>query len=81
MADDIGNDDAEDGEEYELSFWLGDVVQLKSGGPPMTVAEIPDASRGFRPDEYYCVWFRGATRESGYFAEHLLQRYTPPEKR
>ena len=31
---------------------VGDVVQLKSGGPPMTVTEI-----GENNNEVYCEWF------------------------
>lgn len=36
-------------------FRIGDVVRLKSGGPPMTVTETP----GPETDTYHCVWFDG----------------------
>lgn len=62
-------------------FHVGDLVQLKSGGPSMTVEEIPDEERKYNhPDKYHCVWFKGASMESGYFADHTLQPYVPPKK-
>ena len=65
-------------------FNAGDVVVLKSGGPPMTVDKVP----GDRPHatssqiltEYRCEWFRGATAERGGFGEHVLEIYVPPKK-
>jgi len=35
-----------------MDFKAGDVVQLKSGGPKMTIRWIED-------DEAYCEWFDG----------------------
>lgn len=54
-------------------FKAGDIVQLKSGGPPMTVEE--DDRRG----RYRCVWFKGASMEGGYFQEQSLKLYEPPK--
>jgi uncharacterized protein YodC (DUF2158 family) len=47
----------------------------------MTVEYAPGhVSYGQTRDDYRCVWFKGASKESGDFAEHLLQAYTPPQK-
>jgi uncharacterized protein YodC (DUF2158 family) len=45
------------------TFNVGDVVELKSGGPGMTVAENmpPDYTR------VKCQWFGGRKLESGFF--------------
>jgi uncharacterized protein YodC (DUF2158 family) len=50
------------------TFKIGDIVELKSGGPPMTVVEWED----YRA-EYRCQWFAGRKMESGHFpAESLI---------
>ncbi len=54
-------------------FGEGDVVQLKSGGPAMTVVSADS-------DECMCKWFRGANLERGYFELHALKLYIPPKK-
>jgi len=51
----------------ELPFSLGDLVQLKSGGPPMSVCDL-DLQRGV----VGCAWF---DRVDG---EMRLQRFTGP---
>ena len=43
-------------------FEKGDVVQLKSGGPNMTVARVKDDGTVVT-----CVWFTGDKERSGYF--------------
>lgn len=48
-------------------FKAGDIVQLKSGGPNMTVSEH-DAS--FK--RYECTWFAGRKCEHAYFPETSL---------
>lgn len=57
---------------------VGDVVQLKSGGPKMTISSVP---RGVKDPtdpydkgqkDYYCEWFKGGTHTGGYFKEELL---------
>lgn len=58
-------------------YKVGDVVQLKSGGPRMTISSVP---RGPDPSiigdkgksQYGCNWFKGGTLERGSFAEELL---------
>jgi uncharacterized protein YodC (DUF2158 family) len=64
------------------AFNKGDVVVLKSGGPPMTVSKLPGES-GYRKveEEYFCEWFKGAVSLSGSYAEHVLEKYTPPAKK
>lgn len=47
------------------TFKVGDVVQLKSGGPRMTVHEV--LSGGVR-----CKWFAGSKLEEGYFEVEAL---------
>ena len=41
-------------------FNLGDIVQLKSGGPKMTVTKIMDKHIG-------TAWFAGSKKEDGVF--------------
>lgn len=46
-------------------FNAGDIVQLKSGGPKMTVTEI-------KAGGVWCVWFAGSKREREYFTTESL---------
>lgn len=47
----------------------GDVVQLKSGGPPMTVESVD-------PTGVICVWFDAKNnRQNERFLEVMLQEY------
>ncbi len=50
-------------------FKVGDVVQLKSGGPDMTVNDVP----GSYAEYYHCQWFAGKKLESGNFPENSIQ--------
>ena len=64
-----------------VEFKVGDLVQLKSGGPPMTVAEFPDPDerpRHFKAGQYRCVWFSGKKHESGWFPPETLEPGEPP---
>ncbi|QUD86961.1 YodC family protein [Phenylobacterium montanum] len=61
-------------------FKKGDVVVLKSGGPPMTVDAVP-GEVAYHDDEYRCQWFKGATAANGFYGEHLLQAYVAPAKK
>ena len=38
-----------------MTFKIGDVVKLKSGGPSMTVTSLPES----RESGYYATWFSG----------------------
>lgn len=64
-------------------FKKGDIVVLKSGGPPMTVDETPsDLDTLGRPNgKYHTRWFKGASQERGAFNEHVLEKYVPPAKK
>jgi uncharacterized protein YodC (DUF2158 family) len=44
-------------------FKVGDIVRLKSGGPPMTVSSIGSVMS----EDIGCQWFSGRKMESGYF--------------
>jgi uncharacterized protein YodC (DUF2158 family) len=49
------------------TFEKGDVVMLKSGGPPMTVdSHIEEGVR--------CVWFEKTERKSSVFSEATLEK-------
>ena len=54
------------------TFNIGDLVELKSGGPVMTVYSV---SRG--GDHVTCEWFAGAKLEEGHFAMAMLQPGKP----
>lgn len=56
----------------------GDLVQLKSGGPVMTV-EDPQWTHG-GPTRVLCVWFEyGVTRREGSFKEGMLASASGPK--
>ncbi|MHA6913766.1 YodC family protein [Ralstonia pseudosolanacearum] len=50
-------------------FKVGDIVQLKSGGPVMTVRSTPAASQ----PGYWCQWFAGKKLEIGNFPFESLE--------
>lgn len=55
----------------EQKFKPGDIVQLKSGGPSMTV-------RAYEPtdgDEVTCGWFEGNTLYEKAFHQDMLNNY------
>jgi uncharacterized protein YodC (DUF2158 family) len=52
-----------------MSFKVGDIVQLKSGGPPMTVTEVNTNLVGYC--EIKCQWFFGRM-ETGTFTPDVL---------
>jgi uncharacterized protein YodC (DUF2158 family) len=59
-----------------ISFKVGDIVQLKSGGPEMTVRTTPTTHN----DHYNCQWFAGKKLESGHFPADSLQQVKPASK-
>ena len=66
------------------AFDKGDVVVLKSGGPPMTVDEVPGEVSGYGAkarETYLCRWFAGAKPSQGSYAEHLLVKFVAPAKK
>lgn len=50
-------------------FKVGDVVQLKSGSPLMTVSEIETDNK------LWCVWFSGNDRKGESFNAQVLNLY------
>jgi uncharacterized protein YodC (DUF2158 family) len=52
----------------QSEFKPGDIVQLKSGGPRMTVS-LPDEGYGCQ-----CQWFVGDELKTGTFPDKTLQR-------
>ncbi len=52
---------------------IGDIVQLKSGGPEMTVQREPSELNNY----YTCQWFAGKKLESGTFKEDSLKPVKP----
>ena len=56
-------------------FKSGDAVQLKSGGPKMTISKNSHIT-----GSYDCKWFAGSKLNVGTFAEDELQPYQEKEK-
>ena len=52
-------------------FQRGDIVQLKSGGPNMTVVEV-GVDLDLQP-EVTCHWFAGAKLQRGFFRPEELE--------
>lgn len=52
----------------KTEFHAGDLVQLKSGGPIMTVVENSHDGR------YFCQWFAGKKLEAGHFNASTLAK-------
>ena len=57
------------------TFEIGDIVQLKSGGPKMTVTN--HGSKG----EIVCSWFGGSKKESAMFPFDALKVPEPEDKK
>ena len=53
----------------QSNFNIGDIVQLKSAGPVMTVQKVPEKST----DYYQCQWFASKKLESGLFPFESLK--------
>jgi uncharacterized protein YodC (DUF2158 family) len=53
-------------------FKVGDIVQLKSGAPKMTVVqEVNELMKGVRPT-VFCSWFAGSRNEDREFPPDAL---------
>ncbi|MGA7314344.1 MAG: DUF2158 domain-containing protein [Silvibacterium sp.] len=52
----------------------GDIVQLKSGGPKMTVANIGIYGMGSTKKKANCVWFEGSKKQESLFELHSLEK-------
>jgi len=58
--------------QHELT--VGDVVQLKSGGPRMTIEGIGKFGAGSTHDKAKCVWFDGKRRMEDFFELPALSK-------
>ena len=54
-----------------VTFYVGDVVRLKSGGPRMTVAEVGDIEG---QPTVLCTWFENDKQEQSTFHPATLER-------
>ena len=61
-----------------VKFEEGDVVQLRSGGPSMTVAKRPveaELPEGLSKDAILCIWFSPAQKlERMWFEKPMLMQ-------
>lgn len=57
------------------NFKKGDVVQLRSGGPLMTVHNIGEYPMAGVNMGALCIWFDGAKRVEAVFELESLERY------
>jgi len=64
-----------------MAFKPGDIVQLKSGGPKMTVQKEETSSPRADEGRCWCKWFAGAKLERGSFHEEELQLYVEESKK
>ncbi|HET6226286.1 MAG TPA: DUF2158 domain-containing protein [Bacteroidia bacterium] len=57
-------------------FTIGDKVQLKSGGPEMTVRQNRETYLAFKEfkGEVWCTWFNGKKLETKLFIQETLQK-------
>ena len=59
-------------------FKLGDIVQLRSGGPKMTVRNVSDESD--RHHFIYCDWFAGSKSQRAQFPPASLIKIAEEEE-
>jgi uncharacterized protein YodC (DUF2158 family) len=59
-----------------MLFKVGDIVQLKSGGPSMTITETSVAGPTI---SYACTWFDGPNQMWGHFLEETLKHSPDPK--
>jgi len=57
-------------------FKVGEIVQLKSGGPKMMVNSVDGATT----NSIWCQWFAGNKLESGSFNPESLKKVAEDEK-
>jgi len=62
-------------------FKVGDIVQLVSGGPKMTVSEVSAQNVGFSfLGKVSCQWFAGNKLEHGFFPADSLVKVDAEKK-
>lgn len=57
----------------KVQYKVGDLVQLKSGGPTMTVTDVNELGGRVQEIWYDCAWFAGRKKETGRFPEGALR--------
>ncbi len=66
--------------ENQPKYNIGDQVQLKSGGPCMTIKELlKDYTSKEFDGSYRCQWFAGKRLDGGVFPEDSLMPYVAPK--
>ena len=58
-----------------MALKVGDIVQLKSGGPKMTVQSGTEEEEG----HVWCQWFAGSKLEQGRFPVESLVKVAPED--
>ncbi|MBL0026475.1 MAG: DUF2158 domain-containing protein [Saprospiraceae bacterium] len=61
-------------------FKIGDVVELKSGGPKITVEDVKQQYDNGKPLDGFdckCVWFVDTELKTEWFDEQSLKSYIP----
>jgi uncharacterized protein YodC (DUF2158 family) len=59
-----------------MTFKIGDVVKLKSGGPSMTIVKLPERLES----SYYATWFSGENTKCTTSRMHLWCLKKPPNR-
>lgn len=54
-----------------MDLKIGDVVQIKSGGPKMTIEDIGEYNS---EQKAYCTWFDGNKKNSDLFKPEALRK-------
>ena len=70
-------------DEGKAGFDTGEIVQLKSGGPKMTVASTNTKALAapMAQGRIHCQWFAGSKLEQGFFPpEALVKVQSEPKK-
>lgn len=65
-------------------FKKGDIVQLKSGGPKMTVDAVDGEDAFSTTGGVWAIWFAGAKRERAHFSVEAIipvEEATPEAKK
>jgi uncharacterized protein YodC (DUF2158 family) len=63
------------------TYKTGDIVQLKSGGPTMTVSSVLDSVSAGDSQNVKCQWFSGSKNQEAWFPEDSLEPGKVEEKR
>ncbi|MGA8414155.1 MAG: DUF2158 domain-containing protein [Xanthobacteraceae bacterium] len=59
-----------------MTFKVGDTVQLKSGGPKMTVTGV---GSDFGQATVWCAWFDGTMQRSDHFPIDAVRCFPEPD--